>query len=118
MVCPNCGGLRRVSTTAAQMPGSRSPKVDQSLIEVANSPTAILKKVEEIGLDKGNEWRRSACISHSADQTAAHHAAGTFDGAAAVAGHSFAPVHFRLCERLVGHKARVGEQAPNPVRNC
>ena len=35
--------------------GSRLPGVDRSLIEAANSPTAILKKVEEIGLDRGNE---------------------------------------------------------------
>ena len=45
-----------MSSTASQMPVSRLPKVDQSLIEVANSPTAILKKVEEIGLDRGNEY--------------------------------------------------------------
>ena len=34
MVCPNCRGLRRVSTTASQKPWSRLLKVDQSFIEV------------------------------------------------------------------------------------
>ena len=38
---PELRGLRRVSNTASHMPGSRLPKVDQSLLGVANSPTAI-----------------------------------------------------------------------------